>query len=181
MKQHLKDNAYYWVRQQPTTEPSGRSTHPHWEPMLWRQGRFWHRGLPPDDPGIAKEDLADIGEIIDRAGRKADQVYDVIHNASKAATKAGTGLPVRVAVSGFDSNLPPLEAPTVIFIDRDGPTPLPLTPAGDLDWCYIAKHETVTVSVDTSQGWLELTTETGGFSRHFSGPFRGAISINPSP
>lgn len=116
MKKNLKDGAYYWVRQQPTTEPSGHSKYPHWEPMLWSQGRFWHRGLPPNGPGIAKEDLADIGEIlerrrkrttrkgyiatiIDRAGRKADPVYDVIHNSSKAATRAGTGLPVPVEVS----------------------------------------------------------------------------------
>lgn len=116
MKRKLRENSYYWVRQHAVTEPNGRAVHPHWEPMLWSEGQFWHRGLPDDGPGIALEDLAAVGErierrckrttrkgfiatIIDRLGRKADPVYDVIHNSSKAAMKAGTGLPVPVEVS----------------------------------------------------------------------------------
>lgn len=57
--------------------------------------------------------------------------------------------------------------------------PLPLDAAGNLNWERIAKHETVTMSVDTEKQWLEMTCEVGGFTRRYAGTFTGRISIQP--
>lgn len=110
----LRDGSYYWVRRQPITADNGTSVYPRWEPMLWDTGRFRTRGGP--EAGIARDDLAEIGEIIERRprritrkgyiptvinkkSRRAEPVYDSVHNSAKAATRAGTGLPIPVEIS----------------------------------------------------------------------------------
>lgn len=110
----LKDGSYYWVRRQPTTADNGTSVYHRWEPMLWDTGRFRTRDGP--EAGIDRDDLAEIGEVIERRPRrttrkgwistdinrktrKADPLYDTLRNSMKSAACAGTGLPIPVEVS----------------------------------------------------------------------------------
>ncbi len=80
---------------------------------------------------------------------------------------------------GFDSNLPPLEAPTVVFLPEDPEAmPLPLDAAGNLKWERISSNDTVFMTVDTEQHWLEITCEVGGITRRYAGWFYGSININ---
>lgn len=111
---NLKDGQYYWVKRKPF-DRDGISVHPRWEPMLWEAATvsFHTRG---DRNGYELGDLAAVGEIIERRprrvtrkgyiptmlnkkSRRAEPVYDSVHNSAKAATRAGTGLPIPVEIS----------------------------------------------------------------------------------
>lgn len=122
-KQKLIDDTYYWVLQRPTHHANGRSEYPHWEPMLHSGGRFYHRGLPDDHPGISPRDLRAVGSAIVRpdadakvkqmqlyapttliAGRLALQSVapDQPHTYTLSARRSVVGaerIPVRVTVT----------------------------------------------------------------------------------
>lgn len=111
----FKDGAYYWVLRRSHVADNQVLHAPHWEPMLWDAERGAFR-LRAEAICRKPEELASIGEIIERRGkrftrkawvptavnratRKAEPIYDVVLLSMKEAAHGGTGVPIPVEVS----------------------------------------------------------------------------------
>lgn len=137
---NLKDQSYYWVRREPSSGESGAATYPNWEPMLWdaESAHFHTRG---DRTAYAPEDLAAIGEIIERRPRRVTRkgyiattvdpvtrrslpAYDRVFNSMTAASKESTSIPIPVEISwaASDHSVATSFSKAIITIPKSGET-----------------------------------------------------------